>query len=88
MGKVVQINDARIQGHLGELVRGNVEDTLSAMLDAEADAMCGARRYGRSPGRMAARAGHYERKFHAKAGEVTLKMPRLRKQTFETAISE
>ncbi|GAB3313153.1 hypothetical protein GCM10027428_13020 [Haliea atlantica] len=31
---------------------------------------------------------HYERKFHAKAGEVTLKVPKLRKQTFETAIIE
>ena len=39
LGKVVQINDARIQDHLGELVRGTVEETLNAMLDAEADAM-------------------------------------------------
>lgn len=49
LGKVVQINDARIQDHLGELVRGTVEETLNAMLDAEADAMCGAQRYERSP---------------------------------------
>ena len=28
LGKVVQINDARIQDHLGELVRGTVEETL------------------------------------------------------------
>lgn len=88
LGKVVQINDARIQDHLGELVRGTVEETLNAMLDAEADAMCGAQRYERSPDRVDTRAGHYERKFHAKAGEVTLKMPKLRKQTFETAIIE
>jgi putative transposase len=79
LGKVVQINNARIQDHLGELVRGTVEETLNAMLDAEADAMCGAQRYERSPDRIDTRAGHYERKFHAKAGEVTLKMPKLRK---------
>jgi transposase-like protein len=69
-------------------VRGTVEETLNAMLDAEADAMCGAQRYERSPDRIDTRAGHYNRKFHTKAGEVDLKMPKLRKQTFETAIIE
>jgi transposase-like protein len=88
LGKVVQIDEARIQDHLGELVRGTVEETLNAMLDAEADAMCGAQRYERSADRVDTRAGHYDRKFHAKAGEVRLKMPKLRKQTFETAIIE
>jgi transposase-like protein len=47
LGKVVQIDEARIQDHLGELVRGTVEETLNAMLDAEADALCGAQRYER-----------------------------------------
>ena len=88
LGKVVQIDEAKIRDHLGELVRGTVEETLNAMLDAEADAMCGAQRYERSPDRVDTRAGHYERKFHSKAGEVNLKVPKLRKQTFETAIIE
>lgn len=88
LGKVVQIDEARIQDHLGELVRGTVEETLNAMLDAEADALCGAQRYERSPDRIDTRAGHYDRKFHSKAGEVNLKMPKLRRQTFETAIIE
>ena len=88
LGKVVQIDEAKIQDHLGELVRGTVEETLNAMLDAEADAMCGAQRYERSPDRIDTRAGHYDRKFHSKAGEVNLKVPKLRKQTFETAIIE
>jgi putative transposase len=35
-----------------------------------------------------ARAGHYERKLQTKAGEVRLKVPKLRAQTFETAIIE
>src|SRR5262245_5324925 len=34
------------------------------------------------------RAGHYERKLQTKAGEVRLKVPKLRAQTFETAIIE
>ena len=88
LGKVVSIDEARIQDHLGELVRGTVEETLNAMLDAEADAMCGAQRYERSPDRIDTRAGHYDRKFHTKAGEVDLKVPKLRRQTFETAIIE
>jgi transposase-like protein len=88
LGKVVQIDEARIQDHLGELVRGTVEETLNAMLDAEADTLCGAQRYERSPDRIDTRAEHYNRKFHTKAGEVDLKVPKLRRQTFETAIIE
>ena len=34
LGKIVQIDDARIRDHLGELVRGTVEETLNAMLVA------------------------------------------------------
>ncbi len=42
LGKVVQIDEARIPDHLGELVRSTVEETLNNILDAEADALCGA----------------------------------------------
>ncbi len=45
MGQVIQIDEARIRDHLGEMVRGTVEETLNAMLDAEADQLCGAGRY-------------------------------------------
>ena len=88
LGKVVQIDEKRIKDHLGELVRGTVEETLNSLLDAEADALCGAQRYERSPDRADYRAGSYDRKLHTKAGEVTLKMPKLRRQPFETAIIE
>jgi transposase-like protein len=62
-----------------------VRGTVGGTLDAEADATCG---YQRSPGRVDTRAGHYNRKFHTKAGEVGPKMPKLRKQTFEIAMIE
>ncbi len=88
LGEVVSIDEAKIHDHLGELVRGTVEETLNAMLEAEADALCGAQRYERSPDRVDTRAGSYPRQFHTKAGEITLKMPKLRNQTFETAIIE
>ncbi len=37
-----------------------VEETLNAMLDAEADRLCGAGRYERSEGRQDTRAGSYD----------------------------
>src|SRR4051794_18936872 len=48
MGQIIQIDEARIRDHLCEMVRGTVEETLNAMLDAEADQLCGAGRYERS----------------------------------------
>src|SRR5271165_7067640 len=88
MGQVIQIDEARIRDHLGEMVRGTVEETLNAMLDAEADQLCGAGRYERSQTRQDTRAGSYERTLQTSAGEVSLKVPKLRRQTFETAIIE
>jgi transposase-like protein len=48
------------------------------MLDAEADCLCGAQHYERSPDRVDTRAGSQKRQYHTKAGEVTLKMSKLR----------
>jgi putative transposase len=88
MGQVIKIDEARIRDHLGEMVRGTVEETLNAMLDAEADALCGAGRYQRSAERVDTRAGSYDRTLQTTAGEVKLKVPKLRQQVFETAIIE
>ena len=68
MGQVIQIDEARIRDHLGEMVRGTVEETLNAMLDAEADRLCGAARYERSEARQDTRAGSYERTLQHKGG--------------------
>lgn len=86
--KVIQIDEGQIKAHLGELVRGTVEETLNNLLDAEADQLCNAARYERSEARKDTRAGYYERGLHTKAGEVRLKVPKLRQQKFETAIIE
>ena len=88
MGQVIRIDEARIKDHLGEMVRGTVEEALNALLDAEADRLCGAARYERNESRRDTRAGSYNRALHTKAGAVTLKVPKLRRQTFETAIIE
>lgn len=88
MGNIVQLNEGEIKNQLGELVRQSVEDTLNAMLDAEADQITNAHRYERTEERTDKRAGHYTRKLMTKAGEVQLKVPKLRKLPFETAIIE
>jgi transposase-like protein len=88
LSNVFKINEGQIQDHLGEMVRSTVEETLNAMLDAEADQLCGAKRYERSDQRTNGRAGHYKRHFHTTSGDVELKMPKLRYAKFETAIIE
>jgi len=85
---VVRVDDVQLRSHVDGVVRETVEQTLNALLDAEADALCGAKRYERNPERLDTRAGHYERQLHTKAGEVKLQVPRLRSLPFETQIIE
>jgi len=88
LADVISIDQGQIQDHLGQLVRSTVEDTLNNLLDAEADRLCNAKRYEHNPDRTDTRAGSYSRKLETKAGEVNLKVPKLRQATFETAIIE
>ncbi len=48
LSQVIQIDEGKIQAHLGEVVRSTVEETLNALLDAEADRLCRAERYERT----------------------------------------
>lgn len=86
--KIIQIDEEQVKEHLGEIVRGTVQETLNALLDEEASRLCRAKRYERTEERKDTRAGHYTRKLHTKAGEVDIKMPKLRVLPFETAIIE
>ena len=85
---LVRIDEGQVRSHLDVLVRTTVEQTLNDLLDAEANQICRAQRYERSADRLDTRAGSYTRKLQTKAGEVTLKMPRLRTLPFETQIIE
>ena len=85
---IIHIDEAAIKGQVSELVRGTVEETLNQMLDAEADEITKAQRYERSPDRQDTRAGYYNRHLLTKAGQVELKVPRLRKLSLESAIIE
>jgi putative transposase len=88
LNKVIKINEAKIQSHLDTMVRSTVEQTLNDLLDAEADQLCNAKRYECTEDRIDHRAGHYKHTLHTRAGAVKLKVPKLRKVTFETAIIE
>ena len=87
-GQIIRIEQEQLTKHLDKIVRGTVEETLNAMLDAEADRLCQAGRYERTQKRQDTRAGHYKRNLDTQAGPVQLKIPKLRTLTFETAIIE
>jgi putative transposase len=84
----IVVDTEQVRSHLDEVVRSTVEQTLNQLLDEEADRVAGAGKYERSPDRQDTRAGSYRRRLQTKAGEVELKVPRLRKLPLETAIIE
>ena len=51
LSNVIRIDDDRVKEHLDKVVRGTVEETLNAMLEAEAGRLCNAGRYERSEAR-------------------------------------
>ena len=87
-GNIIKLDQELIHTELKDLVKNSVEETLNAMLDAEADRLVNAERYARDEERKGYRAGHYDRSFSTTAGDVNLKMPKLKGVTFETAIIE
>lgn len=83
---IIQLNEQFIHNELKTIVKNSVEETLNALLGAEADKLVQAERYAREQTRKGYRAGHYERSFSTQAGDVTLKVPKLKGLTFESAI--
>ena len=82
---IIQLNQELIHTELKDLVKNSVEET---MLDAEANKPVNAERYARDEQRQGYRAGHYDRSFTTTAGEVNLRVPKLKGVAFETAIIE
>ena len=85
---IIQLNQELIHNELKDLVKNSVEETLNALLDQEAESLVNAQRYERSANRQGYRAGHYSRKLQTTAGNVDLKVPKLKGLSFETAIIE
>jgi putative transposase len=52
----IRIDDQQLRGHIDEVVRLSVEETLNGLPDAEADDICRAQRYEHSPERVDTRA--------------------------------
>jgi len=86
--KIVQFNEEIIKKELKELVRDSVEETLNGLLEQEAKQLVNAAKYERTGERQGYRSGHYDRNLTTTSGDVTLKMPKLKGITFETAIIE
>ena len=81
---IVSFDEQAVKDELRELVRKTIEETISAMLDEEADRLVDAGPYERA----AYRPGRYERGFTTTSGQVTLKMPKLKGMRFATAVIE
>jgi transposase-like protein len=67
---------------------GDAERCDTPTWEAEPDRLCNVGRYERTAARRDQRSGSYDRKLQTKVGPVTRKVPKLRRQTFETAIIE
>ena len=66
----------------GNWYGGTVEETLNGMLDAGRFGCPTPRSTRGAVAGIDTRAGHYQRRLHTRAGEMTLKVPKLRQQTF------
>lgn len=86
--KIIQLNEGIIKDELKELVRSSVEETLNGLLDQEAQQLTNAAKYERTKERQGYRSGHYERNLTTTSGDVSLRMPKLKGISFETAIIE
>ena len=85
---VSELLDAIRAGGDIDVIRRGVELVLQALIDAEAAEVIGAERYERSATRTAWRNGGRERLLSTKAGDVELRIPKLRKGSFFPSILE
>jgi transposase-like protein len=88
LGEVISINEGAVKDHLDKLVVKTVEQTLNGLPEAEADQLCGAKRYEHNADRADTRAGHYERQLHTKARRSDPARAEAAQTAFETAIIE
>jgi len=75
-------------GHRGDLIRQLAEWTMQQLIEAEATDQIGAARYERTEGRATERNGHRPRVLSTKAGDLSLKIPKLREGSFFPSILE
>jgi putative transposase len=83
-----ELLDAIRSGGDIDVVRRGVEFILQALIDAEATARIGAERFERAATRTTQRNGTRDRLLSTKAGDVDLKIPKLRQGSFFPSILE
>jgi hypothetical protein len=71
-----------------DLIRESVRVALQELIEAEATERIGAARYERTPDRVTDRNGNRPRVLSTKAGDVELRIPKLRKGSFFPVILE
>ncbi|RRG00013.1 MAG: hypothetical protein DUD39_01145 [Coriobacteriaceae bacterium] len=67
--ETVSLDEPKLQDYLGELVRKTVQDSLNALLDAQANQIVNAGRYER----QACCSGHYRQNLTTTSVDVALK---------------
>jgi putative transposase len=80
--------DAFRAGEGVDLIRDAVQLVLQELIEVEATEQIGAARYERSDGRTTERNGHRPRLLTTQAGDVGLRIPKLRKGSFFPSILE
>lgn len=74
--------DALRSGEMTDTIRRSLEWILQQLIEAEAAAVIGARPHERTDARTAQRNGHRPRLLSTAAGDVELKIPKLRTGSF------
>ncbi len=85
---LIELLDAIRAGGDLDVVRRSVELVLQALIDTEATEGIGAEPHERTPARTTQRNGARERLLSTKAGDVELRIPKLRKGSFFPAVLE
>ena len=55
-GKIIEVDEGLVRSHLDKVLKETVEEALNALLDEEAERLCRAGRYERTPERRDTRA--------------------------------
>ena len=71
-----------------DLIRESVRMVLQELIETEAAAVIGAARYERTPSRVTERNGHRDRTLSTQAGDIGLRIPKLRQGAFFPVILE
>src|SRR5215472_8190264 len=85
---LLELLDALKAADAGGVVRSAVEAVFQALIDAEATAQIGAGPHQRTPGRVTRRNGYRDRMLTTAAGDLELRIPKLRSGSFFPSLLE